>query len=1670
MIKQEQAEKFLAKYEPKELKEADLASFSAPYQQLGAYITGLMEYEEIGAFEQEFASYNFPDKLWESKEGKALALLLFGKEIAPYAQRVWDSLLAYPYLRWWGRRPFRSENPADYTEVQLSKMSTLHNYYGSGVGVLPIAEQFQYVVYREYNVEEFFALVLSENPDAYYELFKDIFSSEHEIGGVCAVLIKAALITQDTRYRTLVEKLLLAAQLQEGLRQTILESLDGTSLASLQHFIGVILQHNLTRFSSVVRAVDVWFGFGWEAPQQSVVKRTLELAQTFLADHTAAEKAVSSKDNIERYVALWAVGVHSVQQAISLAVKAIQDPQTSQEGRIVTLYFVRETGRTDWEIATYAENHFGEAADLDCWLLQNLPEGSLSQALFDRMQAVAKALPKEGKHFEGAGFRWLNFTLKPQDIYRFLIGEANEEQQERLAGELSEIPVEVRQNLLQNVYPVLGRGRYYYESPAEKKKKPEKYPADSWQRALVRTALNDKAAMVAEIAFEIFKKVPLVHEDILAIEQVLSRKNKEQRKESVALLIKQPEAVLKDSTSRMIVSKSADQRLAALEILTILQEEERLMDYVTEQVEAYKGRKLTKNEQVLMDKLAYNPDETGEQRYDLSNGFGVINFENLTSFTLPQPQFDKERKEKKGGFLFDKIIRVEKVREALNDLLALWRKNKDYEYACEWYQGETRTQLLGQQIYRMHATKEGETPMEVLEDYPLAALWKAWHQKHELNEIEYQYAIRYCQNLYCENEVPKQLKSYLAGYYPDFKVAFKGDLGNYYDSEARRLEDLLTPISEAYAEDKAFLASFKLSVFEDVLATYPPEKRHITIERDYEDLSWTDVIQDYVISIDQDEEGDIDYYTPEQRFKLWQLLYYTYAQKQTKNDLSSYTPQSVLTALRAKVREDERLPGIGGSLMGLTLNLYQKGQLSADDLLFFCLLEDDLFTVVQGGENYFYRRLPEALKTSLTFPETQLEQLKTRMLQLELQRGDLPTDASIYIQYLQEVEGMHYFFEALERMGKEPFTKGYYYGSSVTKRHTFSHILEVSQPSTTDTFAAFKAYLDKSKITEKRLVEVACYGLHWADWIGEYLQIEGFKEAIWWFIAHTTDYMDAEKETIVSQYSSVPRDDFQRGAIDVDWYHRVHKAVGKEGWKLIQESAKYLSEGMGYRRVKLYSAVLTGEIKLSEVIQKITEKRDKDYVMALGLVPINKKKEEEDLVHRYNLLQTFLKESKQFGQQRQESEKNAVEIGLDNLSRNAGYEDSIRFSWAMEAKATQQIMEKATLTLDDTTIRLVIDDQGKAELEVTKGDKTLKSVADKYKKDKQVESLKEGKTYLTKQYSRTRLSLEQAMLSQTLFSVAELNRIMEHPVVKAMLSKLVLFNPETQASGFWQDGYLLNAEGEKVALKADDKLLIAHPSHLFYAVQWDLYQKYLFDKELKQPFKQVFRELYIPTKDELETSNRSERYQGHQVQPQKTVALLRGRGWTVNYEEGLQRVYHKEGFRATIYAAADWYTPSDVEAPTLEYVVFYSLKDGKEVPMKDIDPVIFSEVMRDVDLVVSVAHVGGVDPEASHSTMQMRAALARESARLFKLTNVEVKERHILVKGKLGEYSIHLGSGMVSRGGLQLSILAVQSQHRGRVFLPFVDDDPKSAEIISKMRLLAEDDKIKDPTILRQIK
>jgi len=250
------------------------------------------------------------------------------------------------------------------------------------------------------------------------------------------------------------------------------------------------------------------------------------------------------------------------------------------------------------------------------------------------------------------------------------------------------------------------------------------------------------------------------------------------------------------------------------------------------------------------------------------------------------------------------------------------------------------------------------------------------------------------------------------------------------------------------------------------------------------------------------------------------------------------------------------------------------------------------------------------------------------------------------------------------------------------------------------------------------------------------------------------------------------------------------------------------------------------------------------------------------------------------------------------------------------------------------------------------------------------------------------------------------------------------------------------------------------------------WQERLFTEERRQPFKQVFRELYVLTATERSAGPASHRYDGHQLQPGQALALFGSRGWLASRDSGdASRVFHDHDLVAHVAFADGFLTPMEADLPTIGGVYFTRRGEHLAQPVESIPPVVFSEAMRDLDLVVSVAHAGGVDPEATASTTEMRAALIRETARLAKLANITFAGEHVLIDGSLGEYALHLGSGTVhGRPGGAICIIPVGSQHRGRLFLPFADDDPKTAEIVSKALLLARDREIKDPTILEQLR
>ena len=127
-------------------------------------------------------------------------------------------------------------------------------------------------------------------------------------------------------------------------------------------------------------------------------------------------------------------------------------------------------------------------------------------------------------------------------------------------------------------------------------------------------------------------------------------------------------------------------------------------------------------------------------------------------------------------------------------------------------------------------------------------------------------------------------------------------------------------------------------------------------------------------------------------------------------------------------------------------------------------------------------------------------------------------------------------------------------------------------------------------------------------------------------------------------------------------------------------------------------------------------------------------------------------------------------------------------------------------------------------------------------------------------------------------------------------------------------------------------------------------------------------------------------------------------------------------------------TPGEVEDATVETVTFHPSREWRELPLEQVPPRVFSEVMRDLDLVVSVAHSGGVDPETSASGVEVRARLVDETCDLLGLSNVETTDHHALVKGSLATYSVNLGLGVVHRQpGAAVCIIPVSAQHRGRL-------------------------------------
>ena len=375
-----------------------------------------------------------------------------------------------------------------------------------------------------------------------------------------------------------------------------------------------------------------------------------------------------------------------------------------------------------------------------------------------------------------------------------------------------------------------------------------------------------------------------------------------------------------------------------------------------------------------------------------------------------------------------------------------------------------------------------------------------------------------------------------------------------------------------------------------------------------------------------------------------------------------------------------------------------------------------------------------------------------------------------------------------------------------------------------------------------------------------------------------------------------------------------------------------------------------------------------------------------------------------------------------------------------------------------------------------------------------------------------RLRLERQLLSQSLCPFERWQDWYLHHPVTSVFARRLIWEIQTgdasQTVMSWHGG-LVDWAGNAVAAAPGSTVRLWHPMRA--PVQEILsWRCFLEDRGIRQPFKQAHREVYLLTEAERETETYSNRFAGHIVRQHQFSALCRERGWQFNLigewdshntpRLELPRYNLRAEFQVEFSEGAEVSGHMVYTTISTDRVQFFPIEPkrgrfdvrppARPLRLADVPPVVFSEVMRDADLLVGVTSIGADpawadDHQDAHAEYWQRFADAELSVlaenrktvlesllpKLAIRDRCRITDRYLMVRGESNEYRIHLGSGnvLMEPGSRYLCIVRAAGDTAATVPLPF-EGDSVLAVILSKAFLLANDKTIRDETILRQIR
>ena len=434
-----------------------------------------------------------------------------------------------------------------------------------------------------------------------------------------------------------------------------------------------------------------------------------------------------------------------------------------------------------------------------------------------------------------------------------------------------------------------------------------------------------------------------------------------------------------------------------------------------------------------------------------------------------------------------------------------------------------------------------------------------------------------------------------------------------------------------------------------------------------------------------------------------------------------------------------------------------------------------------------------------------------------------------------------------------------------------------------------------------------------------------------------------------------------------------------------------------------------------------------------------------------------------------------------------------------------------TWEFDGYAATLTVTGPGRSELQWAKPDGSPQNSVPAVVKEKHAAKLKKMKAVVKQVDLSTTAQRDRMDRMFRAVRMMDVPYFREHYVdhgLLCFLSRRIIWNVHADqgtVQAIWTNAGWTDAAGDTVELNDDMQVSLWHPATASVA-EVRTWRVFLLSREIKQPLKQAYREVYLLTDAEVNTRTYSNRMAAHLLKQHQFNSLAKTRGWRYALQGAFDNGHIGEHATVSLpdhgISAQFWLNEVNVDDAMNDtgiwsYVATDQVRFGRignEDPMDlvDVPVVAFSEVMRDVDLFVGVASVGN-DPEwrdggagvpgyrdywqaysfgdLGEVAKTRKEILTGLLPRLNIAKVCSIQDKFLVVKGHLRTYKIHLGSTNILMGpnDQYLCIVADRSKFATQnVFLPFEGDNGLSV-IISKAFLLAEDRKITDSTITSQI-